>query len=126
MPAAAEPPSVTVLDAFVFLDELALLAVLAISGASIDAPMWVRIALAVATVSLASSNGRLRRAARHLDRELDRQILGDGGHISRNSRTGLELLFELLPLRQTYVNLGHDIPARLMPAITPRASRAWP
>jgi uncharacterized heparinase superfamily protein len=77
----------------------------------------IRIALAVATVSLSSSNGRLKQAARHLDRELDRQILGDGGHISRNPRTGLELLFDLLPLRQTYVNLGFDPPARLMPAI---------
>ena len=77
----------------------------------------IRIALAVATVSLASSNGRLKRAGRQLDRELDRQILGDGGHISRNPRVGLELLFDLLPLRQTYVNLGFDPPARLMPAI---------
>lgn len=77
----------------------------------------IRIALAVATVSLPASQGRIKRASRNLDRELDRQILGDGGHISRNPRTGLELLFDLLPLRQTYVNLGHDIPARLMPAI---------
>ncbi len=77
----------------------------------------IRIALAVAAVSLSSSGGRLRRAAQHLDRELDRQILGDGGHISRNPRTGLELLFDLLPLRQTYVNLGIDPPARLIPAI---------
>jgi len=77
----------------------------------------IRIALAVATVSLPASAGRLKRAARDLDRELERQILGDGGHISRNPRTGLELLFDLLPLRQTYVNLGHDLPARLMPAI---------
>lgn len=77
----------------------------------------IRTALAVATVSLASSSGRMRRAARQLDRELDRQILGDGGHISRNPRVGLELLFDLLPLRQTYVNLGFDPPARLMPAI---------
>ncbi|MGV3550477.1 heparinase II/III family protein [Rhizobium sp.] len=77
----------------------------------------IRTALAVATVSLSSSNGRLKRAARLLDRELDRQVLGDGGHISRNPRVGLELLFDLLPLRQTYVNLGFDPPARLMPAI---------
>jgi uncharacterized heparinase superfamily protein len=77
----------------------------------------IRIALAVATVSLPASAGRLKRASRDLDRELERQILGDGGHISRNPRTGLELLFDLLPLRQTYVNLGHDLPARLMPAI---------
>lgn len=54
MPEAAEPPSVTVLDAFVFLDELALLAVLAISGASIDAPVPARIGLAVALVALAA------------------------------------------------------------------------
>jgi len=41
---------VTVLDAFVFLDELVLLAVLLISGASIDAPRVARVALAAAFV----------------------------------------------------------------------------
>jgi uncharacterized heparinase superfamily protein len=77
----------------------------------------VRIALAVASVSIPNSRGRIARAARLLDRELDRQILPDGGHISRNPRTILELLLDLLPLRQTYVNLGHDLPVRLIPAI---------
>lgn len=54
MPAADEPPSATLLDAFVFLDELALLAVLAISGASVDAPVLARVVLAAALVALAA------------------------------------------------------------------------
>lgn len=82
-----------------------------------EARLRVRIALAAASVAIPSSNGTLRRAAHALDQELDRQILADGGHISRNPRAGLELLLDLLPLRQTYVNLGHDLPGRLIPAI---------
>lgn len=76
-----------------------------------------RIALAMASIAMPTSGSTIRRAARHLDRELDRQILADGGHVSRNPRVGLDLLFDLLPLRQTYVNLGHDVPQRLIPCI---------
>jgi uncharacterized heparinase superfamily protein len=82
-----------------------------------EARLRVRIALAASSVALPSSNSKIKHAARQLDSELDRQILSDGGHISRNPRTGLELLLDLLPLRQTYVNLGHDLPSRLIPAI---------
>jgi Protein of unknown function (DUF2568) len=53
MPPAPELSRVTVLDGLVFLDELALLVVLAISGASIDAPVPVRVALAVVFVAAA-------------------------------------------------------------------------
>lgn len=77
----------------------------------------VRIALAMASVSIPSPPRRIKRAAQLLDAELDRQILPDGGHVSRNPRAGLELLLDLLPLRQTYVNLGYDVPQRLIPAI---------
>ncbi|MCP5815729.1 hypothetical protein NL365_27490, partial [Klebsiella pneumoniae] len=52
-----------------------------------------------------------------LDLELERQILPDGGHVSRNPRVNLDLLLDLLPLRQTYINLGHDVPAKLIPTI---------
>jgi uncharacterized heparinase superfamily protein len=82
-----------------------------------EARLRVRIALAAASVSLPASGRKIKRAAHGLDIELDRQILADGGHVSRNPRTGLELLLDLLPLRQTYVNLGHDLPSRLIPAI---------
>jgi uncharacterized heparinase superfamily protein len=61
--------------------------------------------------------GPLRKAALALDNEFDLQILPDGGHISRNPRAGLELLLDLLPLRQTYVNLGHDLPQKLISGI---------
>ncbi len=53
MPSPAEASRVTVLDGFVFLDELVLLVVLAISGASIDAPVVARVVLAVALVAVA-------------------------------------------------------------------------
>ncbi|WFU01772.1 heparinase II/III family protein [Rhizobium sp. CB3171] len=77
----------------------------------------VRIALAMSSVAMPNGASTLKRAGQALDREIDRQILPDGGHISRNPRVALELLLDLLPLRQTYVNLGHDAPARLIPGI---------
>ena len=77
----------------------------------------VRIALAMASLAMPASAAVIRRAARNLDRELERQILPDGGHVSRNPRVGLDLLLDLLPLRQTYVNLGHDSPQRLISCI---------
>ena len=77
----------------------------------------LRIALAMASVSMPVKPTVLRRAGRLLDREIERQILPDGGHVSRNPRMMLELLLYLLPLRQTYVNLGHDLPSRLIAGI---------
>jgi uncharacterized heparinase superfamily protein len=77
----------------------------------------LRIALAMASIAMPASGRVLRKAAQALDNEFDNQILPDGGHISRNPRTGLELLLDLLPLRQTYVNLGHDLPQKLISGI---------
>ncbi|MBB3660500.1 putative heparinase superfamily protein [Rhizobium sp. BK650] len=77
----------------------------------------LRIALATASVAMPVRASTVRRAAQALDREFDSQILPDGGHISRNPRVGLELLLDLLPLRQTYVNLGHDLPQKLISGI---------
>jgi uncharacterized heparinase superfamily protein len=77
----------------------------------------VRIALAMSSVAMPNGASVLKRAGQALNREIDRQILPDGGHISRNPRVALELLLDLLPLRQTYVNLGHDVPSRLIPGI---------
>lgn len=77
----------------------------------------IRIALAVASISLPNRATRIARVGMKLDRELERQILPDGGHVSRNPRVMLELLLDLLPLRQSYINLGHDVPPGLVPAI---------
>lgn len=77
----------------------------------------IRTALALATLALPAKPAQIHRAGSRLDRELDLQILPDGGHISRNPRVLLELLLDLLPLRQSYINLGHEVPVRLIPTI---------
>nr|WP_245582562.1 heparinase II/III family protein [Neorhizobium lilium] len=76
-----------------------------------------RIALAMASISMPTRAGYIRREGVRLDRELEEQILADGGHVSRNPRALLDLLLDLLPLRQTYINLGHDLPSKLIPTI---------
>lgn len=82
-----------------------------------DTRLRLRIALAMASISMPTRAAYIRREGNRLDRELERQILADGGHISRNPRAVLDLLIDLLPLRQTYINLGHDLPQKLIPAI---------
>ncbi|QGM44619.1 heparinase II/III family protein [Methylocystis heyeri] len=57
------------------------------------------------------------RITRLLMQELERQILADGGHISRNPRILLELLLDLLPLRQLYAARGLNPPKALLGAI---------
>ncbi|MDE1160223.1 MAG: heparinase II/III family protein [Neorhizobium sp.] len=72
------------------------------------------IALAMASISMPTRTGYIRREGQRLDREMERQILSDGGHVSRNPRAVLDALLDLLPLRQTYINLGHDLPSKLI------------
>lgn len=69
-----------------------------------------RIALAMASLCLPASSGAVRAAARNLDHEFHHQVLPDGCHVSRNPMVLIELLMDLLPLRQTYVNLGQKPP----------------
>jgi uncharacterized heparinase superfamily protein len=76
-----------------------------------------RIALAFAALSLPAPPSALRNASRLLSAELERQILPDGGHISRNPETVLELLADLLPLRQTYSNQAEAPPEALIGAV---------
>ena len=59
----------------------------------------------------------LRRASRLLADELGRQILADGGHIGRNPGLILDLLLDLLPLRQSYAARGVPVPPSLLNAI---------
>ncbi len=77
----------------------------------------IHIALAMASLAIPCSDKTIRREGQRLDRELETQILADGGHVSRNPRVALEVLLDLLPLRQTYINLGHDVPQKLIPTI---------
>ena len=49
--------------------------------------------------------------------ELDRQIWPDGGHISRNPNTLVDLLLDFLPLKQCFLARSHEAPEILSNAI---------
>lgn len=57
------------------------------------------------------------RASRQLARELERQILPDGGHRSRNPQVSVDLLLDLLPLRQTFASRSLEPPDAVVNAI---------
>ncbi|PLX36622.1 MAG: heparinase [Hyphomicrobiales bacterium] len=62
--------------------------------------MRIALALSSASVSIAGSNRFMRQCARRLDAELAAQILPDGGHVSRNPAAIIEILADILPIRQ--------------------------
>lgn len=77
-----------------------------------------------ATVALAESALCIAGQARHIDtasqrlrQELQRQILPDGGHVGRDPGATVEVLLELLPLRQTYASRNIAPPPALLNAI---------
>lgn len=82
-----------------------------------SARLKARIALAMASICLPSSKTYIRSISAELESELGKQILPDGGHISRNPLVLLDLLADLLPLRQTYLNLDHALPKNLLPVM---------
>ena len=75
-------------------------------------------ALVLADLCVAGHDKQLRRMQRLFSDELNRQILRDGGHISRNPGTPVEVLLDLMPLRQCYVARGRQPPPALVNAIT--------
>ncbi len=79
--------------------------------------LQVLIALCYASLCLANQAGHIRAATRKLSDELQRQILPDGGHISRNPGALIELLIDLLPLRQTFAARNIAPPPALLNAI---------
>jgi uncharacterized heparinase superfamily protein len=79
--------------------------------------LQARIALAYASLTMGSQVNHLKRATRRLAAELDRQVLPDGGHISRNPGALIELLLDLLPLAQAFTARNVAPPAALTNAI---------
>jgi uncharacterized heparinase superfamily protein len=79
--------------------------------------LQVLIALCYASLCLANQARHIRTATRKLSDELQRQILPDGGHISRNPGALIELLIDLLPLRQTFAARNVAPPPALLNAI---------
>ncbi|WP_332682841.1 heparinase II/III family protein [Bosea sp. (in: a-proteobacteria)] len=91
---------------------------LALAGA-VDgvARLQCLIAVSFAAISLDGQERRLRRFETALSDELERQILPDGGHLSRNPRIIIELLLDLLPLRETFAARGMEPPRSIIMAI---------
>ncbi len=79
--------------------------------------LQVLIALCYAALCLANQAKHIRSASRKLSDELQRQILPDGGHVSRNPGALIELLIDLLPLRQTFAARNIAPPPALLNAI---------
>jgi uncharacterized heparinase superfamily protein len=75
------------------------------------------IALNYATLCMQGQSGFLRANARRLIDELRSQILPDGGHVSRNPAALIELLADLLPLRQLFSARNLQPPSALNNAI---------
>ena len=82
-----------------------------------EARLCVRIALAFVSLCLPAAKGRIRITADNLSRELDRQVLPDGGHISRDPSVLVTLAGELVSLRETYRISGQALPKGLYPAL---------
>jgi uncharacterized heparinase superfamily protein len=75
------------------------------------------IALTYASLCMKGQMRNAKSATRRLMHELERQILPDGGHISRNPGVLIELLLDLLPLRQAYASNNIPPPPALLNAI---------
>src|SRR2546430_12326078 len=79
--------------------------------------LQVLVALCYASLCLANQAKHIRTATRRLSDELQRQIMPDGGHISRSPGALVELLSDLLPLRQTFAARNIAPPPALLNAI---------
>jgi len=79
--------------------------------------LLVSVALTFAGLCIAGEQRLLQQSAKRMIHELRRQILADGGHISRNPGALIEILIDLLPLRQTFDARNVPPPAILSTAI---------
>lgn len=84
-----------------------------------DGVVRLRAALAVASacISMAGQGRFARQSIRRLEHELTRQILPDGGHISRNPKAIIDILADLLPIRQAFVAQGLEMPPAMLQSV---------
>jgi len=75
------------------------------------------MALTYAALCLAGQGRHLRKATRRLVDEMEKQILPDGGHISRNPDALVEILLDLLPLRQAFSSRNLSPPTAVIRAV---------
>jgi len=82
------------------------------------------VATTLASLCVAEFESHLASYTPSLASELDRQMLPDGGHNSRNPGAAVDILLDLLPLRQCFISRGFEVPdalneaiARMMPMV---------
>ncbi len=75
------------------------------------------MALAFAGLCIQNLEKHIHSVGKDLAREISRQILPDGGHISRNPIVLIDLLADLIPLKQLYQDRGYPPPPELLSAI---------
>jgi uncharacterized heparinase superfamily protein len=75
------------------------------------------IALTYAALCIAGQARHIKSTAERLKGELERQILPDGGHASRDPGAVIEILLDLLPLRQAFASRNIAPPQALQNAI---------
>lgn len=76
------------------------------------------IGLVYGDLCLAGHQHRLRDSVRRLAGELARQVLPDGGHVSRHPGVTADLLLDLLPLRQCFIALALPVPRSIQVSIS--------
>lgn len=79
--------------------------------------MQAHVALTYAALCMAGQARHLRNTVKQLVAEIDRQILPDGGHVTRNPGALIEVLLDLLPLRQAFAASNILPPPQLNNAI---------
>jgi len=71
------------------------------------------IALVLADLAVSGHDRQLKEAQTALVDELKRQILDDGGHISRSASVLADLILDLLPLGQCFYSRGREPPQEI-------------
>jgi len=75
------------------------------------------IALTYAALCMSGQARHMRSTIKQLTTEVERQVLPDGGHISRNPGALIELLLDLLPLRHAFAARNIAPPPQLNNAV---------
>ncbi len=81
------------------------------------AQMQAIVALSYAALCIAGQSRHIKSTTERLSQEIERQILPDGGHANRNPGAVIDVLLELLPLRQVFASRNLAPPPALLNAI---------
>jgi uncharacterized heparinase superfamily protein len=86
-------------------------------GLAGEVQLTAAIAMTAFALSVQGGANMLKRAVATLNGQLNKQILLDGGPIGRNPQTLVDLIFDLLPLRQAFTARGLSPPPELLNVI---------